>query len=52
MQKVNELYLPREIVECNVKKALNDRQEAFWGKLYEVHGSGRAGKLAEFLTEF
>ncbi|GLJ29832.1 hypothetical protein SUGI_0589110 [Cryptomeria japonica] len=51
IQKAKELDVPKDIVERNIKKALDKGQEAFIEKFYEVHGFGGVGMIAEVLTD-
>ncbi|GAB2284838.1 hypothetical protein Dimus_019291 [Dionaea muscipula] len=51
LEKAKELDVPKEIVERNIKKAIEKGQEAYIEKIYEVYGFGGVGILVEVLTD-
>ncbi|KAL6619352.1 hypothetical protein ACP70R_015621 [Stipagrostis hirtigluma subsp. patula] len=39
LEKASELDIPKEIVECNIKKTLEKGQDTFTEKIHEIDGS-------------
>ncbi|CAI9093541.1 OLC1v1029053C1 [Oldenlandia corymbosa var. corymbosa] len=50
-EKAKELDVPKEIVERNIKRALEKGQETYTEKIYEIYGFGGAGVIVEVSTD-
>ncbi|KAE8722708.1 putative transcriptional regulatory protein [Hibiscus syriacus] len=51
IEKAKELDIPKEILERNIKRALEKGQEAYIEKVYEVYGYGGVSMVVEVLTD-
>ncbi|CAI9759641.1 unnamed protein product [Fraxinus pennsylvanica] len=50
-EKAKELDVPKEIIDCNIKRASEKGQEASIEKVYEVYGCGGVGIIVKVLTD-
>ncbi|XVF48552.1 hypothetical protein PTKIN_Ptkin03bG0199600 [Pterospermum kingtungense] len=51
LEKAKELDVPKDILECNIKRASEKGQEAYIEKVYEVYGYGGVSIVVEVLTD-